>query len=94
MITLVTTAIPQHKFDALEIHPCKEYNKGTPEAFVEQVDPTEETPDFWSVYVHYNPKSNTDEFGGLECIADCDTEEEAESVVSFLTTFAKLSELE
>jgi hypothetical protein len=94
MTTIHTLAIPQHCFNALEVHPCKEYEKGTPEAFVEQIDPKEETPDFWSVYVRYNPKTNEDKFGGLECIADCDSEDEANRLVAFLKTFAKLADLE
>lgn len=89
-IKLVVEAIPQHAFNALEIHPCREYEKGTPTAFVEQCEPSE--AEFWSVYVRYNPKTNKEEFGGLECIADCDTEEEAKQLEKFLTAFAEKSE--
>lgn len=44
-----------------------------------QVD-GDEQPDFYSVYVRYQ----NEDFRGLECIADCDTKEEAEQLVSFL----------
>ena len=89
-IKLFTKAIPQHKFDKLEVHPCRELNKGTPKPFVEQCQPHE--ADFWSVYIRYNPKSNMEQIGGLECVADCDTEKEAEELKTFLTAFAQKAE--
>lgn len=72
----------EHEFDSFEIHPCKEYTDSKGEKFIEQVmDLKEETPDFWSVYLHNkNPK----EHGVLYCIADCQTEEQAKNLVSLL----------
>lgn len=90
-IKLVIEAIPEHKFDNLEVHPCREYKEDASNPFVEQCEPSE--AEFWSVYVHYNPKSNEDKFGGLNCIADCDTQAEADGLVKFLTEFAQKSEL-
>jgi len=89
-IRLITKAIPQHNFDAIEIHPCREVKKETAKSFVEQCEPSE--AQFWSVYIRYNPKSNMKEIGGLECIADCSTEIEAENLKIFLTAFAQKAE--
>jgi len=71
-IKLITKAIPQHKFDAIEIHPNE--------------------AQFWSVYIRYNPKSNVQQFGGLERIADADTEIEANELKTFLTAFVQKAE--
>jgi len=35
---------------------------------------------FWSVYQRYDPKLAPDGFRGAECLADCDTPEEAKSL--------------
>lgn len=89
-IKLITKAIPQHNFDTLEIHPCRMIEHSKFDSFVEQCEPSE--AEFWSVYIHYNPESNMQEIGGLECIADCDTETEAEDLKIFLTAFAQKAE--
>lgn len=64
------------KFDQIEYHPCKEFT-GTDsfEKFVEQCEPEE--AEFWSVYGHLPG-------GGLSCIADVDTEQEAKEFAEFL----------
>lgn len=63
--------------DNLEVHPCMEINE---EGDVEQCEPEE--AQFWSVYVHY-------EGGGLDCIADCDTSDQAYELVNFLKELIK-----
>lgn len=63
--------------DSFEVHPCTEINE---EGDVEQCEPKD--AQFWSVYVHYKG-------GGLDCIADCDTEGLANDVVNFLTILIK-----
>lgn len=62
-----------------EVHPCKEDEHG-----VEQCEPEE--AEFWSVYVRFIPSRKNDQFGGVDCIADCETEEMANNLVSFLKT--------
>lgn len=61
-------------FDGFEIHPCRIFSSGDHE-LVEQCD-TEEA-EFWSVYIHLKE-------GGLSCIADCNSREEAEKFVGLL----------
>lgn len=69
------------KFNELEVHPCMEVEPG----IIEQVEP--EDAEFWSVYIRYDPTQNKDNFGGLDCIADCGTKEEADGLVEFLKQF-------
>lgn len=75
--------VPERKFTNIEIHPCKEE-----EGHVTQCEPEE--AHFYSLYLHYDPyepkdrKDNPTGFGGLDCIADTDTEEEAEQIKTFL----------
>lgn len=58
-------------FSNFEVHGCIEED-----GHIHQCD-NGETPQFWSVYVRYIPIPSNDHFGGLSCIADCDTNEEA-----------------
>ncbi len=70
---------PLATFDSFEVHPCIEEDGGT-----SQIDSTDEqTPHFWSVYVRYKPNADSD-FGGLDCVADCATQEEAETFKALL----------
>lgn len=81
-------------FDAVEVHPCvEEYDEETNDSIVYQVDESEAIPPecFWSVYLHYNPSDPRNEgFGGLECVADFDTKDEAEEYAVKLRLVANL----
>lgn len=66
------TARITERFDAYEVHPCREISPGV----VEQCDEGEQ-PDFWSVYIHLVS-------GGLQCIADCNSEQDAQALVDIL----------
>lgn len=90
-MTQAITLIPKfskdmkgHDFDEIEVHPCKvvDENKSLPSKIqaVEQCEPEE--AEFWSVYVHY-------EKGGLDCIADCATEKDANDLKDFLLEFVE-----
>lgn len=65
-------------FDGFEIHPCKEYKAPSGARFIEQIDEGEQA-DMWSVYVHLKE-------GGLSCIADLDTEQQALDFVEMIET--------
>lgn len=70
---------PLAVFESFEVHPCIEEDDLT-----SQIDSTDEqTPHFWSVYVRYKPNVDSD-FGGLDCIADCATQGEAEAFKTLL----------
>jgi hypothetical protein len=70
----------EQPIDGFEVHPCKivdeDINLDPKIQAVEQCEPEE--AQFWSVYIHY-------EGGGLDCIADCDTEELANELYAFLS---------
>lgn len=61
-------------WDELEIHAVKDYPNGD---FSLLEETSEETPTMWSVYIHLVA-------GGLECIADCETKEDATELVCLL----------
>jgi len=87
MERVVLTALIQiaQPFDAVEVHPCQIIEKGTEgkKDVVEQCEP--EDADFWSVYIHLVS-------GGLECIADCVTEQEAETFKKFIDSVIQFNE--
>lgn len=66
-----------------EFHPCREFPdpQRPGHTLVEQMDTIAGSPDgipsFWSVYVHYHE-------GGLDCVTDHKTKEEAEKLCDFL----------
>lgn len=62
-------------WDAIEIHPVKEIEKG----ICETVEEGEET--FWSIYLH---QLN----GGLKCVADLKTKLEASQLVELINNSA------
>lgn len=66
-----------------EIHPCKEID-----GHVEQCD-DEPNPDFYSVYIRYHQNASNGHCGGIDCIADCDTWEEATNFVNLLMAMFK-----
>lgn len=71
---------PLAVFENFEVHPCIEED-----GHVSAIDHSDsETAHFWSVYVHYKPTADNDYFGGLDCIADCATQEEAETFKALL----------
>jgi hypothetical protein len=74
--------IPIAPWTNTEVHPCHTIEKGKngSKDIVEQCEP--EQAEFWSVYVHLNE-------GGVDCVADCDTEEEANEFAEFLEKTAK-----
>lgn len=79
--------IPREKFDELEVHPCRTIKEeGIPKKLecVEQCEPSE--AEFWSVYTHLVG-------GGLDCIGDFDTKEEADNFVKFLKEFVQKSKM-
>lgn len=80
LFTQVTKDFRHQGFDGFEVHPCKVYEEAeatlNKKQFVEQCKPAE--AEFWSVYVHLVG-------AGLDCIADCKTEKEANELVEFLT---------
>lgn len=66
------------EINGFEYHPCKTYLKGRDpgdEDIVEQCEPEE--AEFWSVYAHCAS-------GGLQCIADFDTENECIEFIKLL----------
>lgn len=71
--------VPTGKFDEFEYHPCKvvdeDKNLKKEIQSIEQCEPEE--AEFWSVYVHLIG-------GGLDCIADCATEDEAKQLIEIL----------
>lgn len=68
-------------WDALEVDPVKVLGKTVDgEEVCEQVEEGQE--DFWSVYVHLVS-------GGLECIADVETKQQAESLVALIENLVK-----
>jgi hypothetical protein len=56
--------IPLGPIANLEVAPVKEYEDCC------EVCPAGQE-DFWSVYIRYDAKRNSDGFGGVDCIADC-----------------------
>ena len=79
LVLQITNDLRFYKFDCFEVHPCKvvdgEAEFPTIKQCVEQCE--REEAEFWSVYVHLTG-------GGLDCIADCETEELANQLVEFL----------
>jgi len=76
----ITKDLLLNGFDGFEVHPCKVIEEiSLPDKLqtVEQCEP--EDADFWSVYVHLVG-------GGTDCIADCETERQANELVEFLKT--------
>lgn len=82
-------SFPSALFSSFEVHPCivdendnvsqadtggKGYRMGDDGQTV-PIETKGETPDFWSVYIRYNPLKGEGE--GLDCIADAMTENEA-----------------
>lgn len=77
---------PTDPFDAFEIHPVKDITRdGDEGTHFEQCE--EQEAELWSVYVHYIP---SDRVVGVECIADCKTKEQAETLVDTLQKLCKL----
>lgn len=73
---------PLGTFSEFEIHPCIEED-----THVTQIDENDtRIPDFWSVYLRYSPDTYQPNSprGGLDCIADTDTKEEAEAFKALL----------
>ena len=66
---------PCPAWNNIEVHPVKEFKKGTKNAFCEQCEPKE--ADFWSVFLHLTE-------GGLLCVADLPTEELANDLEQLL----------
>jgi hypothetical protein len=77
IFTQITKDLLHSGFDGFEVHPCREYDKDTKSAHIEQCEASE--AEFWSVYVHLVG-------AGLDCIADCETENEANDLITFLKT--------
>lgn len=79
IFTGITEELRKQGFDCFEVHPCRVVgeDKSLPIAIqsIEQCEPNE--AEFWSVYVHLIG-------GGLDCIADCETEKQANELVEFL----------
>lgn len=72
--------IPDYRFfDAVEMAPCQLVNELSEGWDVERIDDPKETDKiaFWSVYLHYIT-------GGVDCVADFETREEAETLVALL----------
>ena len=68
------------EFDELEVHPCQQDDEGN----VSVCEPEE--ADFWTVYYHLVD-------GGVDCVADFYTKEEAESFRKFLYSFARYNNM-
>lgn len=64
-----------NRYDAVEVHPVREYPDTEGGTFCEQCEPEE--AHFWSVYGHLKE-------GGLECFEDFETEEKAEAFAAKL----------
>lgn len=80
LIVNISTELRHKFFDEFEIHPCKvieEVDIPNKLQLIEQCEPNE--AQFWSVYIHIMG-------GGLDCIADCETEQHAKGLVEFLKT--------
>lgn len=82
------------KYDGFEVHPCR-YTPADPDS--EKVTPgnyevcDREDPDVfcWSVYGHLIPDAQKN-VGGIESIADCATEEEANDLAYLLEAHKKM----
>ncbi len=79
----LTLPAPNQKFDEIEVHPCRVVER-VPIAngfsdTIEQCEPEE--AEFWSVYVHFVG-------GGIDCIADCDTQGEADCFAELIKRIA------
>lgn len=83
LILGISKELPKTGFDAFEVHPCKVvYEDKSLDPKIQAVEQCEpEEAEFWSVYIHLVG-------GGLDCIADCETEEQANQLVEFLTALA------
>lgn len=81
----ITNELSKNGFDCFEVHPCKvvDGEENLPIQCIEQCD--NKDAQFWSVYVHIIG-------GGLDCIADCETEELANELVKFLTVLCNVHE--
>lgn len=62
-------------FDGLEVHPVRDYHQSGEQTWCEPCEPHE--AQFWSVYGHLSE-------GGVECIEDFETEEQAQSFAAAL----------
>lgn len=71
-------------FDGFEVHPNKEYFGEDYESFVEQCEESE--AEFYSIYTH-------NVAGGLWCIMDCETKQDAENMVELLISLIKTAKL-
>ena len=71
--------VSDKKWDDVEYHPMSQIKDEEIE-YIEQCKKGEE--DFWSVYIHLCE-------GGLECIADVETEEQAKEFAKFIKTITK-----
>jgi hypothetical protein len=75
-------------FDAVEIHRCVACMDAGMYPYVEPIDEGEELPGeaegapFWSVYLHHD--SDRCEGTGMECVADCATQEQTQLVADGL----------
>lgn len=72
-------------FDAVEVHPVRENDNGCEQIGIEDWGKDPQSIYYWSVYLHYDaehPENN--EFGGVECIADLNTETAANALANGL----------
>jgi len=79
IFTNITKDFIKTGFDGFELHPCKVINGVdsilAEHEYIEQCEPNE--AEFWSVYVHLVG-------AGLDCIADCENEQQAKNLIAFL----------
>lgn len=80
---IISTKIPLvlQPFDGFEVQPCKEIE---PE-IIEVCEPHE--ADFWSAYYHLTA-------GGVDCIADFETQEQANTFIEFLESVVKFNRMQ
>ena len=76
--TSLPSVMPIHmhnkdEYDAVEVHPCKQVSDGN----WEQCEPGDPELAMWSCYLHCKS-------GGCECVADFETEVEADAYAQFL----------
>lgn len=76
--TTLPSVMPIHmhdkdEYDEVEVHPCIQCEDGN----FEQCEPDDPELMMWSCYLHYKR-------GGLECVADFETEKEADAYANFL----------
>ena len=77
LIKPVTGFTPLGPISHIEVQPVKQY-----ETYCEPCVLGEE--DFWSVYVRYDPAKNKQQFGGVDCIADCSDADAASNLADLI----------